>query len=199
MPAKNDTEKSIPKGKGYHRFTMHFYANSFFNCLNKIEPSRFLAMTQAAGTIHFARVLTIVWFFILVGCGDPWNDKNSSFGFSKGTVFELVSDAFLYRYLDEYSLMPEDSFDFTIREFNAAPAIGHVDQKDKIYVIKVIPAGTKIKFTSIRWQNDWNTGGDYLQYAIFSDSSIFSGEVSFGRMLCGPYGVTPTDEYLKKL
>lgn len=127
---------------------------------------------------------------------NPWKDETITFGHQKGSVLVLKSDAFLYRYLNSYSLLPAESFDFTVEEFSADHSIGIIDQECNIYVAKVISAGTEIEFHKIKWKNDWNTTGYYLQYARFIDETLLDEEFCIWKMFEGPYGA-PSDRYLK--
>jgi hypothetical protein len=145
----------------------------------------------------FAVILMVI---LTLGCTNPWADKSLSHGVDKGTVFELRHDSFLYCYLgDEFSLVPPDTFDFTTKEFASDPSLGVIDREHKIYVVKVIPAGSQIRFERISHKSDWITSGYYVQYASFLDTKIFDEKVSIGNMLDGDYRVTLSSKYLRRI
>jgi hypothetical protein len=145
----------------------------------------------------FALLLMVT---LALGCTNPWTDKSVSHGVKQGTKFEVLHDSFLYCYLgDEFSLVPPDDFDFTPEEFAADPSRGVVDLEHKIYVAKVIPAGSVIRFERIARESDWNTGGYYVQYASFLDPKIFGKEIFIGKMLDGDYSLDSSSKHLRRI
>ena len=137
---------------------------------------------------------------LVLGCTNPWADKSLSHGVDRGTKFEVLHDSFLYCYLgDQLSLVPPDDFGFSPEEFAADPSLGIIDREHNIYVAKVIPAGSQIRFERIVRKSDWNTGGYYVQYARFLDPKIFDKEISIGRMLDGDYSVDSSSEHLRRI
>ena len=127
----------------------------------------------------------------------PWANDNITRGFAKGTRFEILKDSFLYRYYDEYSLVPESYTSFSIEDFQMNPDLGSNPDSTAKYE-KVIPKGAIIRFTKIRFKNDYLIGDFGVPLAVFEDESIFDEEVAIPRMFSS-FGFEFDGENLKPL
>jgi len=117
-------------------------------------------------------------------------------GLKKGQSLVLVKDAYLYCYLGkDYSIIPTTGYSFSVQEFQRNPELGIIDKQAKIFVDRVIPKGTMVQLTDIRWTSDWNTGGLNNYYGrILSGAAASDKEVMITHILFKHWSER-TDDY----
>lgn len=112
---------------------------------------------------------------------NPWKVPHACFGHKKGTEFEMTQEIQLIKNFYGYHLKP-----ITYR-INGQ-LIEDTDVK------KVLPSGTRLKFTRIEQKEDWNTGKYYVQYGEIITPGYHRGEIFIGNLL--HEGLKPSSEYL---